>query len=64
MGIAMSDIHKHLIVDGVFNNSPTEPEVLNDWLNRLIKAIDMKVFLEPQSKFDYTPGNEGLSGNS
>src|SRR5271170_4039425 len=58
----MSNVHKHLLMDGIFLNPPTKPEILNDWFSRLVKAIDMEVFLEPQSKYCDIPGNEGLSG--
>lgn len=58
----MSNIHKHLLVDGLFINPPTQESILNDWLNRLVKAVDMELFLEPQSKFCHVPGNEGISG--
>jgi S-adenosylmethionine/arginine decarboxylase-like enzyme len=57
-------INKHLLVKGFINEAPG-PEylpVLNDWFLRLIKAVDMKVLMEPNCLWCEEEGNEGVTG--
>lgn len=59
----MAKIHKHLIVDATINNPPTDPDVLNAWLARLVEAVGMEVFMEPRSKYCDDPSNSGITGD-
>lgn len=58
----MAKIHKHLMVDATINRPPNNPDFLNDWLERLVKAVDMEVFMEPRSKYCDDPSNSGITG--
>lgn len=58
----MPDLHKHLLVDAKLNKPPTDAKVVEDWLRRLVKAVDMEIFMEPQAKFCDDPNNEGVTG--
>lgn len=42
--------------------APWSAEALNEWLVRLVEAINMKVCIEPRSVYVDKVGNEGLTG--
>lgn len=55
--------HKHILITATgLTNPPKTPEVVNDWLLRLVEAVGMKVFIAPQSRRCDEPGNEGVTG--
>lgn len=54
--------HLHLIVKGYINNPPTQEDVLNDWLKRLVEKVRMVVVAGPTSVYVDEPGNEGITG--
>lgn len=58
----MIETHQHLMADAIVNIAPKDPEFLNDWFRRVIKAVDMEIFIEPESKYSDDPNNLGLSG--
>lgn len=60
----MADLHKHILVTGYTEFNPTENFVdnLNDWFYRLVDKVNMKIHIDPVSKYCYDEGNEGLSG--
>lgn len=59
----MPELHKHLVVDAVVKNPPTDPEAMKDWLRRLVKAVDMEIFIDPVAKYCNDPLNSGLTGS-
>lgn len=54
--------HQHLLIKAYINNPPTSESVLNDWLTRLVAAINMKVVILARSKYVDSEGNRGLTG--
>lgn len=54
--------HKHLIVDFEWAGLSDVPTVI-DFLNDLVKRIDMKVFMEPRARFCSSEGNIGTTGD-
>ena len=60
----MAEVHKHILVTGYLENAPKEDYVdfLEDWFLRLVKAVDMEVFIAPNCKWCADAGNEGLTG--
>lgn len=54
--------HLHLLVKGYVKNPPKEEEVLNNWLNELVKKVRMVVVAGPTSIYVNEPGNEGITG--
>lgn len=54
--------HKHLLIKGLLRNPPKDEQVLIDWLNELVKAIDMKVMMGPYAKYLDVKGNRGITG--
>lgn len=58
----MAKTHKHLLVDATLNKPPTDPRAVEDWLRRLVKAVDMEIFIEPQAKYCDDPTNAGVTG--
>ena len=54
--------HQHLLIKAWVKEAPKSEETLNEWLRNLASAIDMKVCIEPRSKYVDTPGNKGLTG--
>jgi S-adenosylmethionine/arginine decarboxylase-like enzyme len=55
-------VHQHLLIRAHVTNPPREVEVANQWVRRLVEAIDMKICIEPRSIYVDVPGNEGLTG--
>jgi len=58
----MPDLHKHLLVDAILKNPPRDAAVVEDWLRRLVKNVDMEIFMEPQAKYCDDPLNAGVTG--
>lgn len=58
----MAELHKHLLVDATFDNAPTCPRLVEDWLRRLVTAVNMEIFMEPQAKYCDDPTNAGVTG--
>ena len=58
----MQAVHKHLLVKAEVVSAPKNYRTLNDWLTRLVSAIDMKVCIEARSVYVDEPGNRGLTG--
>jgi S-adenosylmethionine/arginine decarboxylase-like enzyme len=54
--------HQHLLIKAYVNNPPTSEDALNDWLTRLVAAINMKVVIPARSKYVVSEGNRGLTG--
>lgn len=58
----MAEMHKHVLINANLAHPIHDPEVLNDWLVRVVEKIGMNVFIPPQSRYCDTPGNEGITG--
>lgn len=54
-------IHKHTIIRAMVNNPPKNTTLCEEWTNRLIKNIDMKVMVEPKAYYCNKEGNRGLT---
>lgn len=54
--------HEHLIVRAEINNPPKDPEYINIWLAKLVKALNMKIMMGPFSAYSEMEGNRGLTG--
>lgn len=54
--------HQHLLVKAYVHDVPFQVEDLEDWLTRLVNAINMKVVIPARAVYVDTPGNEGLTG--
>ena len=55
--------HKHILVTAKnLQNIPRTPEVLIDWLERLVEAVNMKILIYPQAIRCTDEGNEGTTG--
>lgn len=53
--------HKHLIVRAELNNPPKCTTSINQWMERLVKKIDMKILMGPYSVYSDMVGNQGLT---
>lgn len=58
----LPELHKHLLVDATLANPPTDPKVVEDWLRRLVEAVDMEIFIDPVAKYCDDPANAGVTG--
>jgi S-adenosylmethionine/arginine decarboxylase-like enzyme len=47
---------------GYLKNPPKSEEILNDWLEKLVEKVRMKVVAGPTSVYVNDPGNEGITG--
>lgn len=54
--------HLHLLMKGYLKNPPKSEEILNDWLEKLVEKVRMKVVAGPTSVYVNDPGNEGITG--
>ncbi len=54
--------HTHLLVKADVLDPPITTTELNNWFVRLVDAVNMRVFIPPQSKICTEPGNEGITG--
>jgi S-adenosylmethionine/arginine decarboxylase-like enzyme len=59
----MQDLdHKHLIVTATLRNPPRTAEAVDDWMRRVVDAVNMKILFGPHVIRCDTPGNEGVTG--
>lgn len=53
--------HKHLIIRAKICNPVVDEEYIKQWLNLLIKKIDMKILMGPYSTYCDMKGNRGMT---
>lgn len=53
--------HKHLLVNAKINNPMKDEQQAIDFLNDLVKRINMKIIKGPFAHYVDAPGNEGLT---
>jgi S-adenosylmethionine/arginine decarboxylase-like enzyme len=53
--------HKHLIVRAELNNPPKCTAAIDQWMRKLVDAIDMKILMGPYAVYSDMPGNQGLT---
>lgn len=60
----MAQVNKHILVTGYISEAPGPEYVytLQDWFNRLVEAVDMKVLIDPICVWCNDEGNEGVTG--
>ena len=60
----MAQVNKHILVTGYITEAPGPEYVytLQDWFNRLVEAVDMKVLIDPICVWCNDEGNEGVTG--
>ena len=60
----MAQVNKHVLVTGYIAEAPGPEYVytLQDWFNRLVEAVDMKVLIDPICVWCNDEGNEGVTG--
>lgn len=59
----MQDLdHKHIIVTAKLRNPPRTAEQVDDWMRRVVEAVNMKILFGPHVTRCDTPGNEGVTG--
>lgn len=59
----MQDLdHKHLIVTAALKSPPRTAAQVEDWLRRMVEAVDMAILFGPHVTRCDTPGNEGVTG--
>ncbi len=54
--------HQHLLIDAIIDNPINDVEEAKEWLQNLVKSVDMEVFGGPWAQYCDDPCNEGLSG--
>ena len=54
-------LHKHLLVNAKVNNPMSQEQEAIDFLNTLVKRINMKIIKGPFAHYVDAPGNEGLT---
>lgn len=60
----MADAHLHMLIHAKWKDGaqgPHETE-MNDWLTRLVEALDMNILFGPVVRYSDNPGNEGITG--
>ena len=55
-------VHKHFICRAEVKKPPMKEEELRDWMQRTVKAINMKILDGPHCKYLDVVGNRGLTG--
>jgi len=60
----LAQVNKHILVTGYISEAPGPEYVytLQDWFNRLVEAVDMKVLIDPICVWCNDEGNEGVTG--
>lgn len=59
----MQDLnHKHIIITAAIKKPLNEASEVEDWLRRVVDAVDMKILIEPKAIKCDTKGNEGVTG--
>jgi S-adenosylmethionine/arginine decarboxylase-like enzyme len=56
-------MHKHLVVTALADNPTNSPDVVIEFLNRLVNLVDMQIFMEPRAKYCDDPCNSGVTGD-
>lgn len=56
-------MHKHLILTALVGEAPTEPSVIESFLNKLVSLVDMEIFMEARAKYCHDPLNSGVTGD-
>lgn len=54
-------LHKHSFFTAYVENPPQDEKSCEDWFNRLIQKIDMKVMVKPKAYYCDKDGNRGLT---
>jgi S-adenosylmethionine/arginine decarboxylase-like enzyme len=54
--------HKHLLISAYVNEPPRSEEALVEWLDDLVKIIDMNKLSGPTAKYVNKEGNRGVTG--
>jgi len=53
----------HIIITATnLKNVPKTPEIIIDWLNRLVKTVNMEILIPPKAVRCDDLGNEGVTG--
>ena len=55
-------MHKHLMLTALVDEAPQNPEVIVNFLNKLVKLVDMEIFMPAQAKYCDDPHNSGVTG--
>jgi S-adenosylmethionine/arginine decarboxylase-like enzyme len=60
----LAEVFKHLYGTAYVTETPDEKDLerIQEWMVRLVSAIDMNVLIPPQCVWCKTPNNEGLTG--
>ena len=53
--------HKHLIVRAELNNPPYSVYDIKEWMEKLVKQIDMNILMGPYAVYSDMEGNKGLT---
>lgn len=53
--------HKHLIIRAELSKPPKSPEMIQQWMTDLVRAIGMKILMGPYAVYSNMPGNQGLT---
>lgn len=56
-------MHKHLVVTALAENPTKSPEVVIEFLNRLVNLVDMEIFMEARARYCDDPKNSGVTGD-
>ncbi len=54
-------LHNHLLLNGYTNTPPTDTGATIEWMESLIKKIDMKILQGPFSSYVTKEGNRGIT---
>ena len=55
-------MHKHLMLTALVDEAPQNPEVIVNFLNKLVKLVDMEIFMPAQAKYCNDAHNSGVTG--
>lgn len=55
-------MHKHLVVTALVDKAPTDPQVIESFLSKLVKLVDMEIFMPPKAKYCDDAHNSGVTG--
>lgn len=54
-------VHHHLVVRALVKYPPTQTNIIEGWLNAMIKDIGMNVLYGPKAMYSQKEGNAGLT---
>lgn len=57
-------VHEHLIIRADVNKGPRDVASINDWMQKLIAELGMKVMMGPYAAYADMEGNRGLTAVS